>query len=58
MRYGPETDHYVPIEWDAAFASIARELNALDDPNQAGVLYLGPLLERGGIHVPIICQAL
>src|SRR5258708_524358 len=35
MRYDAETDHYVPIEWDEAFALIACELNALDDPNQA-----------------------
>jgi molybdopterin-dependent oxidoreductase alpha subunit len=35
MRYDAETDHYVPIEWDEAFALIGRELNALDDPNQA-----------------------
>ena len=35
MRYHAETDHYVPVEWDEAFAMIGRELNALDDPNQA-----------------------
>src|ERR1700735_1622514 len=35
MRYDAETDHYVPVEWDEAFALIGRELNALDDPNQA-----------------------
>jgi molybdopterin-dependent oxidoreductase alpha subunit len=35
MRYDPETDHYVPIDWDEAFALIGRELNALDDPNEA-----------------------
>jgi formate dehydrogenase major subunit len=35
MRYDPATDHYVPIEWGDAFATIARELKALDDPNEA-----------------------
>ena len=35
MRYEPETDHYVPIDWDDAFALIGRELNALKDPNEA-----------------------
>jgi formate dehydrogenase major subunit len=35
MRYDAETDPYVPVEWDEAFAMIGRELNALDDPNQA-----------------------
>jgi molybdopterin-dependent oxidoreductase alpha subunit len=35
MRYDAVADHYVPIDWAGAFALIARELNALDDPNQA-----------------------
>jgi len=35
MRYDPATDHYVPVDWDEAFALIARELNALADPNEA-----------------------
>src|SRR4029077_18773910 len=35
MRYDPTTDHYVPIEWEHAFALIAHELNALPDPNDA-----------------------
>lgn len=29
------SDHYQPIEWDAAFDLIARELNALDSANEA-----------------------
>jgi formate dehydrogenase major subunit len=35
MRYDPATDHYVPVDWAEAFAMIGRELNALDDPNEA-----------------------
>jgi molybdopterin-dependent oxidoreductase alpha subunit len=35
MRYDPATDHYVPIDWADAFALIARQLNALGDPNEA-----------------------
>ena len=35
MRYDPATDHYVPVGWDEAFALVGRELNALDDPNEA-----------------------
>jgi formate dehydrogenase major subunit len=35
MCYDPVTDHYVPIDWSDAFALIARELNALRDPNEA-----------------------
>ena len=29
------SDHYQPIEWDAAFELVARELNALASPNEA-----------------------
>ncbi len=35
MRYDPATDHYVPVDWAEAFAMIGRELNALNDPNEA-----------------------
>ena len=35
MVYDAASDKYVPIEWDAAFALVARHLNALPDPNQA-----------------------
>jgi anaerobic selenocysteine-containing dehydrogenase len=35
MVYDPVTDRYQPIEWDAAFALIARHLNNLASPDQA-----------------------
>jgi molybdopterin-dependent oxidoreductase alpha subunit len=35
LRYDPPTDHYVPVEWNEAFAIIGHELNALADPNEA-----------------------
>jgi anaerobic selenocysteine-containing dehydrogenase len=35
MRYDPATDHYMPVDWGEAFAIIGRELNALNDPNEA-----------------------
>jgi molybdopterin-dependent oxidoreductase alpha subunit len=35
MVYDAATDRYVPIEWDAAFALIARHLNVLDNPDRA-----------------------
>ncbi|MBR7953908.1 FdhF/YdeP family oxidoreductase [Burkholderia cenocepacia] len=35
MVYDAQTDRYVPIAWDDAFALIARHLRALPDPNQA-----------------------
>jgi anaerobic selenocysteine-containing dehydrogenase len=37
MRYDPATDRYVPVDWDEALAIIARELNTLDDPNEAAL---------------------
>jgi molybdopterin-dependent oxidoreductase alpha subunit len=35
MVYDPQTDRYQRTTWDAAFALIAKELQALPDPNQA-----------------------
>ena len=35
MVYDAASDKYVPIGWDAAFALVARHLNALPDPNRA-----------------------
>lgn len=35
MLLRPGSTHYEPISWDDAFAHIARELNALDSPDEA-----------------------
>ncbi|MET0548000.1 MAG: FdhF/YdeP family oxidoreductase [Xanthomonas sp.] len=35
LRYDADTDHYVPIDWDDAFALIARHLNGLASPDEA-----------------------
>ena len=35
LVYDAATDHYVPIEWDKAFALIGKELRSLSDPKQA-----------------------
>jgi molybdopterin-dependent oxidoreductase alpha subunit len=35
LRYDPASDRYQRTTWDEAFALIARELQALPDPNQA-----------------------
>lgn len=35
MIYDADTDHYVPVNWDDAFALIGKELNALASPNEA-----------------------
>ena len=35
MRYDAATDHYVPCDWDAAFAMIGSHLRALESPHHA-----------------------
>ncbi|MFY8043212.1 MAG: molybdopterin-dependent oxidoreductase, partial [Rhodoferax sp.] len=35
MVYDAASDKYQPIDWDDAFALVAKHLNALPDPNQA-----------------------
>jgi molybdopterin-dependent oxidoreductase alpha subunit len=35
MAYDANSDHYVPVTWDEAFATIGVHLNALPDPNMA-----------------------
>ncbi|MCY1266194.1 putative oxidoreductase [compost metagenome] len=35
MRYDAETDHYLPVSWDDAFALIAEHLHKLQSPDQA-----------------------
>src|SRR3546814_9452783 len=35
MRYDAATDHYVPCDWNSAFALIGEHLRALDSPHRA-----------------------
>jgi molybdopterin-dependent oxidoreductase alpha subunit len=35
MAYDAASDHYLPVSWDEAFATIGRHLSALPDPNMA-----------------------
>jgi molybdopterin-dependent oxidoreductase alpha subunit len=35
MAYDAISDHYLPVSWDQAFATIGRRLSALPDPNMA-----------------------
>jgi molybdopterin-dependent oxidoreductase alpha subunit len=35
LRYDPASDRYVPVDWDAAFAGIARHLRGLRSPDEA-----------------------
>lgn len=43
MVYDPQSDHYVPIEWDKAFALLGETLRGLDSPNQAAFYTSGRL---------------
>ncbi|TSD98132.1 FdhF/YdeP family oxidoreductase [Skermania sp. ID1734] len=43
MVYNPDTDHYEPISWDAAFELVGHTLASLDDPNQAAYYTSGRL---------------
>ncbi len=35
MILKPNSDYYEPISWDTAYETIAKEINALSDPNEA-----------------------
>lgn len=43
MVYDPDTDHYVPIGWDEAFALFGRAIQALDSPDEAAFYTSGRL---------------
>ncbi|KAA5830693.1 FdhF/YdeP family oxidoreductase [Saccharopolyspora hirsuta] len=43
MRYDPDTDHYVPISWEEAFALFGRVVAELDSPDQASFYTSGRL---------------
>jgi formate dehydrogenase major subunit len=53
VRYDPATGNYVPVDWDEAFALIGRELNALDDPNEAEFYTSGRT--SGGVRISCSC---
>ena len=56
MRYDPATDHYVPVGWDEAFALVARELNALDDPNEAEFYTSGRTSNEGAFMYQLFAR--
>jgi molybdopterin-dependent oxidoreductase alpha subunit len=56
MRYDPGTDHYVPVGWDEAFAIIGRELNALDDPNEAEFYTSGRTSNEGAFMYQLFAR--
>jgi molybdopterin-dependent oxidoreductase alpha subunit len=43
MRYDADSDHYVPISWDEAFALVGETLRGLDSPNEAAFYTSGRL---------------
>ncbi|WP_078058457.1 FdhF/YdeP family oxidoreductase [Mycolicibacter icosiumassiliensis] len=43
MVYEADSDHYVPIDWDAAFAMVGDTLQELDSPDQAAFYTSGRL---------------
>ncbi|WTI17788.1 FdhF/YdeP family oxidoreductase [Streptomyces sp. NBC_00820] len=43
MVYDPDTDHYVPISWHAAFEMIGKAIRGLESPNQASYYTSGRL---------------
>ncbi len=47
MRYDPDSDKYVPVGWDQAFALIGNHLRGLDSPNQAVFYTSGRLSNEG-----------
>jgi molybdopterin-dependent oxidoreductase alpha subunit len=56
MRYDPGTDHYVPVGWDEAFAIIGRELNALDDRNEAEFYTSGRTSNEGAFMYQLFAR--
>ncbi len=43
MAYDPDTDHYVPISWDDAFALVGQTLRGLPSPDEAAFYTSGRL---------------
>src|SRR5262249_54438161 len=56
LRYEPATDHYVPVRWGEAFALVARELNALDDPNDAEFYTSGRTSNEGAFMYQLFAR--
>jgi molybdopterin-dependent oxidoreductase alpha subunit len=56
MRYDPAIDHYVPVSWDEASALIARELNGLDDPNEAEFYTSGRTSNEGAFMYQLFAR--
>ncbi|MCC6074590.1 FdhF/YdeP family oxidoreductase [Pseudomonas sp. GCM10022188] len=58
LRYDPATDHYVPIAWDAAFALIAGELQAMAHPDQLELYTSGRASNEAAFLYQLLGRAL
>ena len=54
MRYDADTDHYVPIAWDDAFALVGDDAARARQPGPGVVLHLGPARQRGNVPLPAV----
>lgn len=58
MVYNPETDHYEPIGWDAAFELVGRHLRELDSPDQAAYYTSGRLANEATFLYQLLAREL
>ncbi|CAB4928915.1 unannotated protein [freshwater metagenome] len=58
MYLGPDAEHYVPIGWDEAFGVVARELHALDSPDEATFYTSGRASNEAAFAYQLFVRAL
>ncbi|MCK9875905.1 FdhF/YdeP family oxidoreductase [Frankia sp. Ag45/Mut15] len=58
MYRAPDADHYRPISWDAAFTLIARELAALESPDEAAFYTSGRTSNEAAFVYQLFARAL
>ncbi len=58
MHLAPGASHYEPISWDDAYAIIARELHAMDDPGQAAFYTSGRTSNEAAFAYQLLVRAL
>jgi molybdopterin-dependent oxidoreductase alpha subunit len=58
MVYDPNTDHYVPISWEAAFKMIGDKLQSLQSPHEAAFYTSGRLSNEGTFVYQLLSREL
>jgi molybdopterin-dependent oxidoreductase alpha subunit len=58
MYLAPGAEHYVPIGWDEAFGVVARELHALDSPDEATFYTSGRASNEAAFAYQLFVRAL